>query len=296
MTFETFSNLKRNPISSSEVFEQCIQLVSDFPDLKMSVAGYSVMGKSIPALYLGNGKRRVLFCAAHHANEWLTSLVLLDFIRGLCENKVRNYYTACFVPLLNPDGMDLVTGALDSGTYFEEAEMLAGQYPHIPFPSGWKANIRGVDLNLQYPARWKKAKTIKAAGGYNFPSPRDFVGYCPLSEPESRTLAELTDIFLPHTAITLHSQGEVIYFSHAETAPEGARLLGEKMAAAGRYNLEITPAESDNAGYKDWVIARFGVPAYTIELGWGENPLPVSQLESICRRATPMLQVTLDGV
>ncbi|NLW65967.1 MAG: gamma-D-glutamyl-meso-diaminopimelate peptidase [Clostridiales bacterium] len=296
MAFETNFDSKKNPNCSSGVLAQCRALKTDFPYLRMGVAGYSVMGKCIPALYLGNGERRVLFCAAHHANEWLTSIVLLNYIRSLCENGDIGGYTACFVPLLNPDGMDIVSGALCSGPYFEEAAETALRYPHIPFPSGWKANIRGVDLNLQYPARWEKAKMIKAAGGYNSPSPRDFAGFCPLSEPESRALAELTENFLPHVAISLHSQGEVIYYSHAGAAPEGARQLGEKMAAAGGYQLEITPAESDNAGYKDWVIARFGVSAYTIELGLGENPLPISELESICRRAFPMLQITLDGV
>lgn len=287
-------DLKKAPNCSAEVFTQCKELVSDFPDLKMNVVGYSVMGKNIPALYLGRGKRRILFCAAHHANEWLTSLVLLNFIRNLCENGIDDKFTACFVPLINPDGMDLVTGNLDSGSFYEEAEELASQYPQIPFPSGWKANIRGVDLNLQYPARWEKAKMIKAKLGYNTPAPRDFVGFCPLCEPESSALAELTESFLPHVAIALHSQGEVIYYSHASSAPKGARQLGKKMAAASGYQLENTPVESDNAGYKDWVISRFGIPAYTIELGLGENPLPVSQLENICRRAFPMLQITLD--
>lgn len=296
MAFEANLDPKKILNSSSDIFSQCRTLISEFPALKMNVAGYSVMGKPIPALYLGDSGRRVLFCAAHHANEWLTSIVLMRFIRILCENGDSGNYTACFVPLLNPDGMDLVTGSLDLGPFYDDAKEIAGKYPRIPFPSGWKANIRGVDLNLQYPARWEKAKTIKAAMGYNSPAPRDFVGYCPLCEPESRALAELTENFLPHAAIALHSQGEVIYYSHAGTAPKDARQLGEKMAAAGGYQLENTPTESDNAGYKDWVIARFGTSAYTIELGRGENPLPVSQLESICRRVFPMLQVTLNGV
>lgn len=287
---------KKTPNCSEGVFLQCKELVSYFPDLKMSVEGYSVMGKPIPALFLGKGKRRILFCAGHHANEWLTSLVLIQFIRNLCKEGSNENYTACFIPLINPDGMDLVTGTLNSGSFFEEAEDISAHYPKIPFPSGWKANVRGVDLNLQYPARWEKAKMLKSKLGYNQPAPRDFVGFCPLCEPESHALAELTENFLPHVAIALHSQGEVVYYNHAGSAPEGARKLGQKIAAAGGYQLENTPAESDNAGYKDWVISRFGTPAYTIELGLGENPLPVSQLDSICRRAFPMLQATLDDV
>lgn len=57
-----------------------------------------------------------------------------------------------FAPLANPDGTDLVTGALSSGPLWENAKRIAAQYPDIPFPDGWKANIGGVDLNLQFPA------------------------------------------------------------------------------------------------------------------------------------------------
>ena len=42
---------------------------------------------------------------------------------------------------------------------------------------GWKANINGVDLNLQFPAGWENAKEIKYSQGFNKPAPRDFVGY-----------------------------------------------------------------------------------------------------------------------
>ena len=45
------------------------------------------------------------------------------------------------------------------------------------FQVGWKANINGVDLNLQFPAGWENAKEIKYAQGFNRPTPRDFVGY-----------------------------------------------------------------------------------------------------------------------
>ena len=47
--------------------------------------------------------------------------------------------------------------------------------------------------------------------------------------------------------------------------------------------MEVTPAASGYAGYKDWFIQQFNRPGYTIEVGIGENPLPLSQFEEIYR-------------
>ena len=47
------------------------------------------------------------------------------------------------------------------------------------------------------------------------------------------------------------------------------------------YTLELTPAESAYAGYKDWYIQAYNRPGYTIEAGSGVNPLPLNQLPKI---------------
>ena len=236
-------------------------LTCRYPFLRQATFGRSVMGRPLRYLAFGEGERTGIFTAAHHANEWITAPALLRYVGSLAgayakgDQEAQNIYQNTqlyFIPLVNPDGVDLVTGALDEGFYSERAQEIAAGYPDVPFPNGWKANIRGTDLNLQYPAGWDQAKEIKFAQGWVSPAPRDYVGASPLSASESRALYSLTRQLSPKLALALHTQGEVIYWQYQGYAPEGAAALAEKLAAASGYALDTVPDESSFAGYKDW--------------------------------------------
>ena len=83
--------------------------------------------------------------------------------------------------------------------------------------------------------------------------------------------------------LALHPQGSVIYPGPDETAPPGAHALAQAFSDASGYPVEPVPPESANAGFKDWFLQVFKRPAFTIEAGLGENPLPTSQLPEITR-------------
>ena len=94
---------------------------------------------------------------------------------AVCGAEARELYhnaMVYLVPLVNPDGADLAAGVCAPGSpEYRAAADIAAQYPDIPFPSGWKANLCGVDLNLNYPARWEAARRIKKAQGISGPAP-----------------------------------------------------------------------------------------------------------------------------
>ena len=297
------------PVTSERNWQWSRGLSQRYPSVKAENLTWSPFGRPIPVLTLGSGPRKVLFSASHHANEWITSPLLLKFLEELAEaaengsmllgksaQKLLSQVTIVAVPMVNPDGVDLVTGAIapDSPQYVR-AEDLARNYPGIPFPTGWKANLNGVDLNLQYPAGWQQARAIKFARGYDRPGPRDFVGPAPLSQREAFHMAKAAEQLVPDLMLALHSQGQVIYWQFENYIVPGARELGQKMAQASGYALADTPYASSFAGYKDWFIEAFRRPGYTVEVGMGENPLPLSQFDEIYKNLLPILLIAAAG-
>lgn len=265
-----------------------------YPFLETGSIGRSVMGKPIPYIKIGNGKKQVFYNASFHANENITTPLLLKFaeeyakafaenraLYGISASDLFQKYQLFLVPMVNPDGVDLVNGALTGGMFYRKAGQIAEGYPQIPFPSGWKANIEGTDLNLQFPAGWENAKRIKYEQGYISPAPRDYVGSAPLSAPESAAVYQFTVEHDFSLILAYHTQGEVIYWKFLDYEPEGSRRIAEYFGEVSGYAVEETPAASGYAGYKDWFIQEYNRPGYTIEAGLGENPLPMSQFPQI---------------
>ena len=281
---------------SSEILEKDIRnLKLIYPFLEVGEIGKSVLNKSLPYIKIGNGNKKVFYSAAFHANEWITSPVLIKFLEEYAKAFVENknifgynaqalYYTTSLyiVPMVNPDGVDLVTGSIKNvEDAYKNAVQIANNFPEIPFPDGWKANINGVDLNLQFPAGWEQAKEIKFSQGYTMPAPKNYVGTIPISEPESRAIYDFTLKNNFELVITYHTQGKEIYWNFQNLALESAKIIGEKFAKASGYLLTEVPYNSSFAGYKDWFIQKHIKPGYTVEAGLGENPLSISQFDKI---------------
>ena len=146
------------PYNSSILKKNLTMLVRTYPFLNIQTVGNSILGNPIYVIKLGRGSKKVFYSGSIHANEWITTTILMKFIEDYCSAYVRHsslynysirnlfYSTSIYImPMINPDGIDLVTENLAvSSPHYQKALHIANQFPEIPFPNGWKANINGV--------------------------------------------------------------------------------------------------------------------------------------------------------
>ncbi|WP_347549616.1 M14 family metallopeptidase [Pseudalkalibacillus hwajinpoensis] len=262
------------------------KLLAVYPFIKRAVIGESVMGKPLPELVIGKGEKKVHMNGSFHANEWLTSTLIMKFIddyareltntqmlSGVVVPPLYESTSLSVVPMVNPDGVDLVINGLPEEEPFRTiADNINNGSDQF---NRWKANIRGVDLNNQYPAKWE----VEAERKPKKPSPRNYPGTEPLTEPEAIAIADLTRRKNFNRALAFHSQGEVIFWGYEGLEPPESEILVNEFSRLSGYR-GIRYVDSF-AGYKDWFIKEFRQPGFTVEIGKGENPLPISQFSKI---------------
>lgn len=247
--------------------------------------GCSVQGRNLWGLTLGDGKERVLMAAAFHGQEWLTSLACLRLCEELCEALLHNTTLngwdirramagrrLVFVPLVNPDGVEIGL--------------------HDAHPC-WQANANGVDLNHNFNAGWHILQQLEREKGIVGPCARQWGGPSPESEPETRALTALCARANFRHVIALHSQGEEIYWQYGDKTPPISHLMAQSMAAPSGYVVSEPSGLASHGGFKDWFIDTYERPGFTIELGRGINPLPISKFEYIYKKAKEMLLISI---
>lgn len=269
-----------------KMIEDINRLLTIYPFIRRNTIGNSVLGKDLVELQIGIGNKQVHVNGSFHANEWITTPVIMRFLNQYALSLTNNqpirglnmmpYFMQTFlsaVPMVNPDGVDLVIeGSTAAGDFQNDVLMINDNDPDF---SNWKANIRGVDLNNQYPANWE----IEAERKPTSPAPRDFPGFAPLTEPESIAMAELTGNRNFQRANALHTQGRVIYWGYEGLEPPESEFIANEYARVSGY--EPIRFIDSHAGFKDWFILVYRRPGFTIELGTGINPLPISQFNEI---------------
>ncbi|WP_096201000.1 M14 family metallopeptidase [Bacillus sp. FJAT-45350] len=271
----------------TDLEKDAFRLKKKYPSLiNVREIGTSVMGQPLYVFEIGTGKKEIFYSGGWHANEWLTTKFLITFLEEVVESateneqlhgynvsKILSDITLYIVPLVNPDGVELVQqGIYKDHPFYETVNKInkgALRFEH------WSSNIRGVDLNHQWPAGWQK----EADESPKKPWSRHYSGKGPLTEPESQAVHQLTLSKNFAHVIAFHSQGQMIFWGYRHLEPKESEEMVTRLSLASSY-APIHTADSDG-GYKDWFIQEMRRPGFTVEVGVGTNPLPFTSFSEI---------------
>lgn len=286
------------PPSYERTCKQCSIIKSHNPQVKLFPIGKSFLGRKIYALALGNIKDATLFAGAFHAQEWLTCSLLLRFFGEFAHAyttqsnlldidicKTMEEKGLICVPMVNPDGVEIALNGPKSAKHMQRYVENIMAVNH----KKWQANARGIDLNHNYDAGFDVLRAMEKSQGINAPSPTQYGGKMAHSEFETRAMINLCKTFDVKKVFAFHSQGEEIFYEYGTRTPSSSRLIAELLASACGYRLVHNDGLASHGGFKDWFIDKTGRPGFTIEIGSGENPLPIEDLEPIYARLLEMM-------
>lgn len=245
------------------------------------IIGKSFFGRDIFAVKVGEGRPIGISQYAIHGREYITAeLAFAHYEKGV------NKGSLWIIPLVNPDGALLSQIGISSVEKEEDRARLLSWNQGGDF-SLWKANGRGVDLNVNFPAHWGKgAKNTKKPGAENY------IGERPFSERETQALKTFTEEISPDYTVSYHTKGEEIYwyFHQARKACIRDFSLAKTLSKSTGYPLAF--AENSAGGYKDWCIQSLGIPSFTIEAGKESFSHPLKEgalVEDILRKNRQVL-------
>lgn len=287
-----------NTTVTDAVYAASESLSKKYPYIEKAAFGASVRGKALEYIKIGKGEKASLFVGTHHAMEYITSFLLLEFAEVFLSSLENGERIGVFdpseiferrsvyiVPMLNPDGVDI-----ERGNASPTQELLAMNGGSLDF-SNWQANAHGVDLNHNYDAGFYQARELENEYGVRGPGPTRYSGSYPESEPESAALCRLTRSLTHNlrTVLALHTQGEEIYWDYCGSSPRVSLPLAKRFAALSGYKVSSPSGIASFGGFKDYTVSKLGIPSFTIECGMGENPLPHSDFYSIYKKIEMLL-------
>ncbi len=111
--FKEYKSVKENDLSGRYInYDRILPLLQKWSSIfEIKEIGKSVLGIPLHAIYLGNGKKKILAWSQMHGNESTTTKAIFDFIKA-CEfkdenimlNSILDNCRICIIPILNPDG------------------------------------------------------------------------------------------------------------------------------------------------------------------------------------------------
>lgn len=293
------------PYSYLQMMVDARKLEGFFPEyIRTSVAGKSVEGRDLLAIEFGNGPKNIYIFGSHHAREYISTTYIMTFIEKTAYaaktginttkydiNNILNEVTYHIIPMVNPDGVNLVQNGIQS-----VSEKFSEKVKKMPILSGqqygyksWKSNINGVDLNRNYPVNWNIEGERER---YKKPSSMNYVGPSAASEPEVQAVINYLDLYKPDAVISVHTQGKVIYWSNPENT---LGPINKKIMSESGFTQERTEDDGYLSNYVRDVCKAYEI---TLELCKyiGPYPYPDSKFDEVWNPAKDVCLIVADEI
>lgn len=278
------------PYTYEDMMLDIAYLEMKYPDIiEVDTIGTSEWGYPIWTMVLGKGEKAVLINAAHHAREYPTVSLTMKMINYYAQlydqdetiepygsiRALLDEVSIHFVPCLNPDGIKIAQGKLDGLSNEKIVQLQSLLRPGDAFEN-WKSNGQGVDLNSNYPAKWKRnilPYSSQRSGGIK-----------PGEAKESQALMDYTKKHDFLSTVSYHHAGEILFWYFGQTGSDKDRdyRLTEQLSEMTGYGLiPIEMQKKSSSGYKDWYIQEFKRPAWTIEIGKTVNNKAIPEEEML---------------
>lgn len=203
-----------------------------------STIGYSVKGRPITAYQFGTGSQHIVYMGAMHGGEQGTKRLMDEWFNELNNNpdRIPSHRSIVIIPAVSPDG----------------------------YASNSRLNANGIDLNRNFASGdWKQQVTLPGssaktnAGGPN-----------PMSEPETKAVANYISRIRPRLVITYHSKASIV---EANESGDSAAIATD-YANRARYRA-VPRSQTGNSfthdttgAMEDWMRDRLGLPCVVVEL------------------------------
>ena len=204
------------------------------------------------AYHFGSGSTEILFVGGIHGGySWNTVLVayeLMDYLEANPE-VVPEGVTVSVIPVLNPDGLEKVTGKLG---LFSPADVKTNT-------TEGRFNAHDVDLNRNFDCEWQEKgiwqnKTVSG-------------GSAPFSEPEADAVRGYVESRKPAAVIAWYSAAGGVYSSSCKNgvSSETKALTNIYAKASGYKAYEDFDYYAITGDMMNW-LAKIGVPAISVLL------------------------------
>ncbi|MCJ8347395.1 M14 family metallopeptidase [bacterium] len=249
-----------------EIVSELTQYAADYPNLaKLIEVGTTFEGRTIVGLEIGNQSKEnkvpFLIMGTHHAREWIASEVPMASVKDLLESyeadeqakSIVDSSTIVYVPMLNIDG----------GIYSRNGTPMWRKNRNANHKGGV-----GVDNNRNYEYKWG------VTGASSSPWSDTYKGETPMSENENQAVDNLYQKYKFVSSISFHSYSELVLWPWGYTSSIQCKDnqifkdigvgMGKIMGYRPMQSADLYPAAGDS---DDYIYAKYGVLAYTIELG-----------------------------